>query len=185
MYLLDTNVISELRKAKSGKANKNVIKWAKDVSPSSLFLSIITILELETGVLLAERRDPSQGAVLRSWLNAHVFPVFSERILYLDVAVAQRCAKFHIPNPRSDRNAIIMVPGVVTENCQNFRYNETIMNMIAVLKALSNEKRLKILQWLKEPKKNFTSVHCDIEKDGVCVGLIEENIGLSQSTRSE
>lgn len=73
-----------------------------------------------------ERRDPSQGAVLRSWLNAHVLPVFSERILYLDVAVAKRCAKLHIPNPRSDRDAIIaataLVHGmtVVTRNVNDF-----------------------------------------------------------------
>lgn len=59
------------------------------------------------------------------------------------------------------------------------------MKIITVLKALSNEKRLNILQWLKEPKKNFKSLHCDIEKDGVCVGLIEEKIGLSQSTVSQ
>ncbi len=59
------------------------------------------------------------------------------------------------------------------------------MDIITVLKALSNDKRLKILQWLKEPKKNFKSTHCDIEKDGVCVGLIEDKIGLSQSTVSQ
>lgn len=59
------------------------------------------------------------------------------------------------------------------------------MNILPILKALSNEKRLKILQWLKEPKKHFTSIHCDVEKDGVCVGLIEEKIGLSQSTVSQ
>src|SRR5438477_8636356 len=59
------------------------------------------------------------------------------------------------------------------------------MYMITVLKALSNDKRLKILQWLKEPKKNFKSLHCDVETDGVCVGLIEEKIGLSQSTVSQ
>lgn len=59
------------------------------------------------------------------------------------------------------------------------------MDMITVLKALSNEKRLKILQWLKEPQKNFKSSNCDIVKDGVCVGLIEEKIGLSQSTVSQ
>src|SRR5689334_21357123 len=58
------------------------------------------------------------------------------------------------------------------------------MNMITVLKALSNDKRLKILQWLKEPRKHFTSQHCDVEKEGVCVGLIEAKIGLSQSTVS-
>lgn len=126
MYLLDTNVISELRKAKSGKLNQNVYTWAKDVSPSSLFLSVMTILELETGVLLVERRDPSQGAVLRAWLNAHVLPVFAERILYIDVAVAQRCARLHVPDLRSDRDAIIaataLVHGmtVVTRNTADF-----------------------------------------------------------------
>ncbi|TAK78369.1 MAG: type II toxin-antitoxin system VapC family toxin [Gammaproteobacteria bacterium] len=126
MYLLDTNVISELRKAKSSKSNKNVTTWAKHVSTSSLFLSVITILELETGMLLVERRDPSQGAVLRSWLDAHVLPVFSDRILNIDVAVAQRCAKLHVPNPRSDRDAIIaataLVHGmtIVTRNVSDF-----------------------------------------------------------------
>ena len=60
-----------------------------------------------------------------------------------------------------------------------------IMDIITVLKALSNDKRLKILQWLKEPSKNFKSTHCDVEKDGVCVGLIEDKIGLSQSTVSQ
>ena len=126
MYLLDTNVISELRKAKSGKADKNVTEWAKNVPASNLFLSVITILELETGILLVERRDPSQGAVLRAWLNAHVLPAFSERILTLDVAVAQRCAKLHVPDPQSDRDAVIaataLVHGmiVVTRNVSDF-----------------------------------------------------------------
>jgi predicted nucleic acid-binding protein len=126
MYLLDTNVISELRKAKSGKSNKNVIAWAETISPSSLYLSVITVLELEIGILLVERRDPAQGAILRSWLNAHVLPVFSERILYLDVAIAQRCAKLHVPNPQSNRDSIIaataLVHGmtVVTRNMCDF-----------------------------------------------------------------
>ena len=93
MYLLDTNVISELRKAKSGKADRNVVLWADSVSAPSLYLSVITILELETGVLLIEHRDPAQGSLLRSWLNAHVLPVFSDRILAVDTAVAQCCAK--------------------------------------------------------------------------------------------
>ena len=126
MYLLDTNVISELRKAKSGKADKNVITWATDISPSSMFLSVITILELETGVLLVERRDPAQGAILRSWLHAHVLPAFAERILSVDVAVAKCCAKLHVPNPSADRNALIaataLVHGmtVVTRNVNDF-----------------------------------------------------------------
>jgi predicted nucleic acid-binding protein len=96
---MDTNVISELRKAKSGKADNNVVSWANTVSATRLFLSVMTILELETGVLLVERRDPAQGAVLRSWLNAHVLPAFSERILNVDIAVAQCCAKLPLPDP--------------------------------------------------------------------------------------
>ena len=91
MYLLDTNVISEIRKGT--KSDVNVTSWAKSASTSSLFLSVITILELETGVLLKERQDPSQGATLRTWLNIHVLPVFSERILYIDVAVAAALRK--------------------------------------------------------------------------------------------
>ena len=78
MYLLDTKVVSELRKAKSGRADKNVLAWADSVSATRLFLSVITVLELETGVLLVERRDAAQGAVLRSWLNSHVLPAFSD-----------------------------------------------------------------------------------------------------------
>lgn len=126
MYLLDTNVISELRKAKSARANINVVSWANNVPATSMFLSVITILEIETGGLSVERRDPPQGAILRAWLNAHVFPAFSGRILCFDTAVAQRCAKLHVPDPRSDRDAIIaataLVHGmiVVTRNVDDF-----------------------------------------------------------------
>lgn len=126
MYLLDTNVVSELRKAKGGKADKNVKAWADSISATSLFLSVITILELETGILLIERRDPMQGAVLRTWLDGHVLPAFSGRILPIDVAVAQRCAKLHVPDPRADRDSLIaataLVHGmtVVTRNVADF-----------------------------------------------------------------
>ena len=126
MYLLDTNVIAELRKATSPKIDQKVLAWANSISAASLFLSVITVLELETGTLLVERRDPGQGAVLRSWLNAHVFPAFLDRILPVDTAVAQRCARLHVPDPRSDRDALIaataLVHGmtVVTRNVDDF-----------------------------------------------------------------
>ena len=126
MNLLDTNVISELRKAKSGKADKNVVAWADNVPVINLYLSVITILELETGILLVERRDPTQGAVLRSWLNSRLFPAFADRILAVDISVAKCCAKLHVPDPRSDRDAIIaataLVHGmtVVTRNTTDF-----------------------------------------------------------------
>lgn len=126
MFLLDTNIVSELRKAKGGKANKNVTSWAESVSATSMFLSAITILELETGILLIERRDPTQGSMLRTWLDGHVLPAFSGRIIAIDIAVAQRCAKLHVPDPRAQRDALIaataLVHGmtVVTRNVADF-----------------------------------------------------------------
>lgn len=127
MYLIDTNVVSELRKAKAGKADKNVIAWAANVSADSLFLSVITILELEIGIQLVERRDPTQGTLLRAWLEDHVLLAFSGRILSVDVLVAQRCAKLHVPDPCSDRDALIaataLVHGmtVITRNIADFQ----------------------------------------------------------------
>ncbi len=86
----------------------------------------MSVLELESGVLLVERRDPVQGAMLRVWLNAHVLPAFFDRILVVDTAVVQRCAKLHVPDPRSDRDAIIAATAmvhdmtVVTRNIDDF-----------------------------------------------------------------
>lgn len=103
MYLLDTNVVSELRRAKSGRINRNVKAWAKSVSATTLFLSAISVLEIEIGILLVERRDRSQGALLRSWLEDHVLPAFNDRILAVDTEVARRCAALHVPDPCFDR----------------------------------------------------------------------------------
>jgi predicted nucleic acid-binding protein len=126
MYLIDTNVISELRKAKTGRANKNVVTWAASVPVKSLFLSVVTILELEMGILSLERRDAKQGALLRAWLNKYILPVFSDRILNIDTAIAQCCAKLHVPDPQSDRDALISATAllhkmtVVTRNVADF-----------------------------------------------------------------
>ena len=111
MYILDTNVISELRKAK--KAHQNVKEWAQTLPSASLYISVISVLELEIGILLIERRDKEQGAILRAWMNRHVLPTFSGRILAIDTAVAQRCATLHVPNPRSDRDALIAATALV------------------------------------------------------------------------
>jgi toxin FitB len=111
MYILDTNVVSELRKAK--KANQNVTKWAQPLPSTTLYISVISILELEIGILLIERRDKEQGAILRTWMGRHVLPTFSGRILAIDTAVAQRCATLHVLNPRSDRDALIAATALV------------------------------------------------------------------------
>jgi predicted nucleic acid-binding protein len=87
MFVLDTNVVSELRKIRLGRADKSVAKWADSVNSVDLYLSVITVQELEIGVLLAERRDPVQSAVFRVWLDSHVLPAFAGRILPVDTAV--------------------------------------------------------------------------------------------------
>ena len=97
MFLLDTNVISELRKVRAGRADRNVAAWARSAPAASLFLSVIVVQELEIGTLLAERRNLPQGAILRAWLDEHVLPAFSERILPVDTAVARRSAALHSP----------------------------------------------------------------------------------------
>ena len=126
MFLLDTNVVSELRKARTGKADANVVAWAASIGPGSLYLSVITILELEIGVLLVERRDPAQGAQLRAWLDAQVLPAFADRVLDVDTAVATCCARMHVPDPRADRDALIAATALthgltlVTRNVADF-----------------------------------------------------------------
>lgn len=113
MFILDTNVVSELRKAKAGKADANVVAWAAAQDPAALFLSAITLLELEMGVRLAERRDSAQGVVLRAWMADRVLPAFAGRVLPVDGPVALCCAALHVPDPRSDRDALIAATGIV------------------------------------------------------------------------
>ena len=131
MFVLDTNVVSELRKVKAGKADRNVAAWAASVPADTLFVSVITILELEAGVLLAQRRDPAQGALLRSWMDQHVLPAFSGRVLPVDTAVALQCAALHVPYPKSERDALIAATAmvhhmtVVTRNVADFETTGT------------------------------------------------------------
>lgn len=113
MFLLDTNVTWELRKARSGNADPGVLAWANSVDASVLFISAITVLELEQGDLRVERRDPRQGAVLRAWLDGQVMPEFVSRTLPIDSAVARRCAGLHVPDPRSERDALIAATAIV------------------------------------------------------------------------
>jgi toxin FitB len=125
-FVLDTNVVSELRKVRLGKADANVAAWAERVDAGSLFVSAICIMELELGVLSVERKDATQGALLRSWLEQQVLPEFSGRTLPVDTAVALRCARLHVPDKRGERDALIaataLVHGmtVVTRNVADF-----------------------------------------------------------------
>ena len=127
MFLLDTNVVSELRKIRLGRADKDVAQWADSVDAIDLYLSAITVLELEMGVLFAERRDPPQGAIFRAWFESHVLPAFAGRILPVDTAVAQRCAALHVPAPRPAMDSLIaataLVHGMtlVTRNVADFQ----------------------------------------------------------------
>ena len=127
MFVLDTNVVSELRKVRLGKADTNVATWTESVDAADLFVSAITIMELELGVLSIERKDATQGAMLRSWLEQQVLPEFSGRTLPVDTAVAQCCARLHVPDKRNERDALVaataLVHGmtIVTRNVVDFK----------------------------------------------------------------
>ena len=111
MWLLDTNVLSELRRRH--RTHPNVAAWADGLHPQDLFLSAITILEIEAGALMIARRDPAQGAILRAWIDNRVLTAFEGRIIPVDSKVAQRCASLHVPDPRAERDALIAATALV------------------------------------------------------------------------
>ncbi len=112
-YLLDTNVVSELRKVRAGRANPGVAAWVDSVDASQLYVSAVTILELEIGYLQIARRDEIQAVRLRAWLDQAVLPEFVNRVLPVDLQVATRCAALHVPDPRPERDAMIAATGLV------------------------------------------------------------------------
>jgi predicted nucleic acid-binding protein len=135
MFLLDTNVVSELRKVRLGRADKNVAAWADTTETAELFISVITLQELEIGVLLAERQNAEQGSMFRRWMNNQVLPAFAGRILPVDQAVARQSARLHVPDPQPIRDGLIAATAivhkmvVVTRNTRDFeRTGVTILN---------------------------------------------------------
>lgn len=126
MYLLDTNALSELRKRRSGKIDPSVEAWAGSVDQADLYLSVVTVMEVELGIALLERRDPRQADVLRLWLHDKVMPAFAGRILPIDAMIALRCARLHVPDTKSERDAWIAATGlahdltIVTRNTADF-----------------------------------------------------------------
>lgn len=126
MYLLDTNVISELRKVGDGKADAAVVAWVSGIDAGEMFISALTLMELEIGILRVERRDAEQGMRLRAWFETQVLPEFEDRTLSVDSVIARRCAQLHVPNPKSERDALIAATAlahnltVVTRNVSDF-----------------------------------------------------------------
>jgi len=117
MYLLDSNIISELRKASAGRANPGVLAWAQSVSPDSLFISVITLMELEKGIQLKARQDAAAGDILRCWLTHRVLPSFRGRVLPVDEAVALENAGYHVPDPRPLADSLIAATAKVRNLC--------------------------------------------------------------------
>ena len=135
MFVLDTNVVSELRKAHAGKANPGVSDWASSVPAALMFMSVISLHELEHGGLLSERRDPTQGALLRTWLDNSVTPAFQDRFLPVTPDIARQAAALHVPDPAPFRDALIAATAlchdmtVITRNVSDFeRFAELEIN---------------------------------------------------------
>ena len=125
MFLFDTNVVSELRRP--DRASPLVLAWAASRDPGSLFVSAVTIYELEKGAQRIRRRDAAQAQVIDRWIRSEVLPSFAGRILPFDIDVAFRCAALHVPDPRPERDAMIAATALehgltlVTRNVRDFQ----------------------------------------------------------------
>ena len=124
MFVLDTNVLSTLRRRDKG--DPSVVAWAASRDIADFFISVITLLELEVGTLLLGRKDSAQAGVYRKWIHTVVIPEFGERILPVDTQVAIQCARLHVPDRRPERDALIAATAlvhnmtVVTRNTKHF-----------------------------------------------------------------
>jgi predicted nucleic acid-binding protein len=124
MFLLDTNVISELRRRQ--KTHPQVHAWSQSIPIDQIFLSVVTVMEIEQGILSLDRHDGLQAGVLRRWLRTQLLPSFEGRILSFDLAAAFRCATIHVPDPKPDRDSMIAATAsfhgltVVTRNTKDF-----------------------------------------------------------------
>ena len=113
MILLDTNFVSELRKIALGRADPQVARWDRQQKADQLFLSVMSLYEIEKAILLQERRNPKQSAVLRNWLDGTLIPAFAGRIIAVDVPVAAMAARLQIPNPRPIADSLIAATAII------------------------------------------------------------------------
>lgn len=111
MFLVDTNVVSEMRKAERG--NTGVVEWAIGTPPHLMFISVISLHEIEIGVLRAERSDQRKGAMLRTWLESGLKPAFADRILNVDLEVSLSAARLQVPDPAPVRDSLIGATALV------------------------------------------------------------------------
>lgn len=126
MYLLDTNVISETRKIRSGAANVGVQQWSSQVHTDELFLSVITLLEIQQGILSIQRKDKHQAQILSNWFNGYVLLHFNKNIINIDQRVALACAALHVPDKQPANDSLIAATALihdltlVTRNTSDF-----------------------------------------------------------------
>lgn len=129
MYLLDTPVIAELRRAKSGLADEHVTRWASNVPAQNLFVSVLSLLELESGIAEVQRKDRALGAALHTWIDVTVPAAFEGRILSVDLAVTKKRATLPFSETK-DRDALLAATAlthgltVVTRNLSSYRFSK-------------------------------------------------------------
>ena len=127
MYLLDTNIISELKKLDSGKIHPQVQRWAYSINLMQTKISVVSITEIRTGILSLARKDQAQAASLDNWFTNRLLPAYRTRTLSVDTEVALICAQLHIPTKRPINDAYIAATAIahnltpVTRNVRDFQ----------------------------------------------------------------
>lgn len=111
-YLLDTNVVSELRKGQ--RAHAAVARWFERVEPSELFLSVLVVGELRQGAEQIRRRDPTTAAHLDRWLRG-LIDSYAERILPVDVPIADLWARLNVPDPVPAVDGLLAATAIVND----------------------------------------------------------------------
>ena len=100
MYLLDTGVVLELRKAKAGQSDPGLCAWAAGIARQKLFISALNLLEIENAAARLGRKDRSAGLVVREWIDSHVMPAFDGRVLAVDAHIVRRRGQLPYANTR-------------------------------------------------------------------------------------